>query len=243
MALAISNTASKTLLRHASPSTMTTGNTTQLGSVSFGKQLIQGPAPMMNKSRLESFSDGVISVSLTLMLYHIELPAEFTLNGLWQQAHTFLGYVLSFVYVGIYWSNHHHMFQLVGSIDGRIMWANLNLLFWLTMIPLTTTWAGKSGFLEFPTAVYAFALFMCAVSYWVLERTIIAWEGPDSVLARTIGRDLKRRISLPVYALAIASSFYSSMVAFAILAAMAALWFVPDAKIERQVLQRHADEP
>jgi uncharacterized membrane protein len=197
----------------------------------------------MNKGRLEGFSDGVIAVSLTLMLYQIGLPAEFTLNGLSQEAHTFFGYVLSFVYVGIYWSNHHHMFQLVGGINGRIMWANLHLLFWLTMIPLTTTWAGKSGFMAFPTALYAFVLFMCAVSYWVLERTVIASEGALSVLARTIGNDLKRKVSLPVYALAIACSFYSSFVAFAILTAMAVLWFVPDAKIEHRVLGQHADEP
>jgi uncharacterized membrane protein len=99
----------------------------------------------MNKSRLESFSDGVISVSLTLMLYQIQLPAEFTWSGLWKEAHNFFGYVLSFIYVGIYWNNHHHLFQMVRGINGRIMWANLNLLFWLTMIPITTTWAGKSG--------------------------------------------------------------------------------------------------
>jgi uncharacterized membrane protein len=197
----------------------------------------------MNKSRLESFSDGVIAVSLTLMLYQLEVPADFTLNGLWQEAGTFFGYVLSFVYVGIYWSNHHHMFQLVGGINGRIMWANLHLLFWLTMIPLTTTWAGKSGFLALPTALYAFVLFMCAVAYWVLERTILASEGADSALARTIRQDMKRKVSLPAYALAIACSFYSTILAFAILTVMAVLWFVPDAKIERRVLGQHADEP
>jgi uncharacterized membrane protein len=177
------------------------------------------------------------------MLYQLGVPADFTLNGLWQEAHTFFGYVLSFVYVGIYWSNHHHMFQLVGSINGRIMWANLHLLFWLTMIPLTTTWAGKSGFLAFPTALYAFVLFMCAVAYWMLERIIIASEGAGSELARTIGKDMKRKVSLPVYALAIACSFYSTVLALTILTAMAALWFVPDSKIEQRVLGQHADEP
>ena len=170
------------------------------------------------------------------------MPADFTLDGLWHEAPTFFGYVLSFIYVGIYWSNHHHMFQLVGGINGRIMWANLHLLFWLTMIPLTTTCAGKSSFLALPTALYAFVLFMCAVAYWVLERIVIASEGAQSELARTIGNDLKRKVSLPVYALAIACSFYSTFLAFAILTAMAVLWFVPDAKIERRVLGQHADE-
>jgi uncharacterized membrane protein len=196
----------------------------------------------MDKSRLESFSDSIIAVSLTLMLYQLGVPADFTLNGLWQEAHTFFGYVLSFVYVGIYWSNHHHMFQLVGGINGRIMWANMHLLFWLTLIPLTTTWAGKSGFLAVPTALYAFVLFMCSASYWLLERTVIASEGAGSALARTIGQDFKRRVSMPVYALAVACSFYSTVLALTILSLMAALWCVPDAKIERRVLGQHADE-
>jgi len=200
-------------------------------------------AAAMNKSRLESFSDGVISVSLTLMLYQIQLPSEFTWNGLWKEAHNFFGYVLSFIYVGIYWNNHHHMFQVVRGINGRIMWANLNLLFWLTMIPITTTWAGKSGLLAFPTALYAAVLFMCAASYWMLERVIIVSEGRDSALASTIGKDLKGKISLPVYALAIAVSFYSTTAAFTIFTAMAALWFWPDSRIEKYLAQQGGKQP
>jgi uncharacterized membrane protein len=195
----------------------------------------------MNKGRLESFSDGVISVSLTLMLYQIQLPAEFTWNGLRVEAPHFLGYVLSFIYVGIYWNNHHHLFQVVSGINGKIMWANLNLLFWLTMIPIATTWAGKSDLLALPTALYALVLFMCAASYWALGRTIIAEEGNGSALARTLGRDLKGKLSLPVYALAVGVSFCSSIAAFAILTAMAALWFFPDARIERY-LREQADK-
>ena len=189
----------------------------------------------MNKSRLESFSDGVISVSLTLMLYQIQLPAEFTWSGLWKEAHNFFGYVLSLT--------HHHLFQMVRGINGRVMWANLNLLFWLTMIPITTTWAGKSGLQALPTALYAGVLFMCAVSYWVLERVIIASEGKDSVLAGTLGKDLKGKISLPVYALAIAVSFYSTMAAFFIFSAMAALWFLPDSRIEKYLAQQDGKQP
>lgn len=197
----------------------------------------------MNKSRLESFSDGVISVSLTLMLYQIQLPAEFTWSGLWKEAHNFFGYVLSFIYVGIYWNNHHHLFLVVRGINGRIMWANLNLLFWLTMIPITTTWAGRSGLLALPTALYAAVLFMCALSYWGLERVIIASEGRDSVLARTLGKDLKGKLSLPVYALAIGVSFYSTMAAFLIFTAMAVLWFLPDSRIEKYLAQRDDGQP
>jgi len=190
----------------------------------------------INKSRLESFSDGVIAVSLTLMLYQIQLPAEFNWHGVRAEARHFFGYVLSFIYVGIYWNNHHHLFQVVRGINGKIMWANLNLLFWLTMVPITTTWTGKSEFSEVPTALYAFVLFMCAVSYWILQRLIMASEGNGSSLARAIGKDLKGRVSLVVYALAIMVSFYSSIAATIILIAMAAFWFLPDSRIERYLL-------
>lgn len=197
----------------------------------------------MNKSRLESFSDGVISVSLTLMLYQIQLPAEFTWRGLLAEAHNFWGYVLSFVYVGIYWNNHHHLFHLVGHINGKIMWANLNLLFWLTMIPITTTWAGRSGLLAFPTALYALVLLMCAISFWALQRFIIASQGRDSALAAVLGKDLKGKVSISVYALAVVCSFYSTPVAFSIFTAMAALWFLPDARIERYLSDRDGNKP
>lgn len=197
----------------------------------------------MNKSRLESFSDGVISVSLTLMLYQIQLPTEFTMGALMAEANQFWAYVLSFVYVGIYWSNHHHLFQVVRGINGRIMWANLNLLFWLTMIPITTTWAQKSELQAFPTALYAFVLFICAFSYWLLQRMIMAYEGEDSVLAKTIGRDVKGTISLLVYALAIVVSFFSTIAAFSIFTAMAVLWFFPDPRIEKYLIDQEARKP
>lgn len=197
----------------------------------------------INKSRLESFSDGVISVSLTLMLYQIQLPAEFNWDGVRAEARHFFGYVLSFVYVGIYWNNHHHLFQVVRGINGKVMWANLNLLFWLTMIPITTTWTGKSGFAEVPTALYAFVLFMCSISYWILQRVILALEGQGSSLAGAIGKDLKGRLSLVVYALAIAASFYSSIAATVILIAMAAFWFLPDSRIERYLSRQDGRKP
>lgn len=197
----------------------------------------------INKSRLESFSDGVISVSLTLMLYQIQFPAEFNWDGVRAEAHHFFGYVLSFIYVGIYWNNHHHLFQMVRGINGKVMWANLNLLFWLTMIPITTTWTGKSEFSEVPTALYAFVLFMCAISYWVLQRVIMALEGNGSSLAGALGKDLKGKLSLVVYALAIMASFYSSIAATFILIAMAAFWFFPDSRIERYLLRKDGEQP
>lgn len=197
---------------------------------------------IISKNRLESFSDGVISVSLTLMLFQLQVPEGFTLRDILNNATNFFGYVLSFVYVGIYWNNHHHLFQVTRGINGRIMWANLHLLFWLSMIPFTTTWTGKSGFAEAPTAIYAFVLFMCSVSYSLLTRLIMNHDGEHSALRQAIGNDLKGKLSLPIYALAILASFFSSAASFFILTLMAGVWFAPDSRIEKYLLGNKTHE-
>lgn len=197
----------------------------------------------ISKNRLESFSDGVISVSLTLMLFQLQVPEGFSLRDILNNAYNFFGYVLSFVYVGIYWNNHHHLFQVARGINGKIMWANLHLLFWLSMIPFTTTWTGKSGFAETPTAMYAFVLFMCAVSYSLLTRLIMNYDGEQSALRQAIGNDLKGNLSLPIYALAILVSFFSSVASFFILTLMAGVWFAPDSRIEKYLLGNKTHEP
>jgi len=196
----------------------------------------------INKNRLESFSDGVISVSLTLMLFQLQVPEGFSLQDILKNTYNFFGYVLSFVYVGIYWNNHHHLFKVAHGIDGKIMWANLHLLFWLSMIPLTTTWTWRSAFAETPTAIYAFVLFMCSVSYSLLTKLIINHDGEHSALRQAIGNDLKGKISLPIYALAILASFFSSVASFLILTLMAGAWFAPDSRIEKYLLDNKTHE-
>lgn len=190
----------------------------------------------ISKNRVESFSDGVIAVSLTLMLFQLQVPEGFSLKDILGNAYNFFGYVLSFIYVGIYWNNHHHLFKVARGINGRIMWANLHLLFWLTMVPFTTTWTWKSDFAQTPTAMYAFVLFMCSVSYSLLTKLILSSGGEHSELRQAIGSDLKGKLSIPIYAVAIAASFFSSAASFSILTVMAGVWFFPDSRIERYLL-------
>ena len=192
----------------------------------------------MPKTRIEAFSDGVIAIIITIMVLEMKVPHGSEWSALTPLLPVFLSYALSFIYVGIYWNNHHHMLHAVKTIAGPAMWANLHLLFWLTMIPITTTWTGKSDFSAIPTALYAFVLFMCAIAYWILERVIIATEGKDSSLAGTIGKDLKGRLSLAVYALTVGVSFFSTTAATLILIGMAAFWFCPDSRIEKYLLVR-----
>ncbi|KAF7962228.1 hypothetical protein AWV80_24090 [Cupriavidus sp. UYMU48A] len=190
----------------------------------------------INKGRLESFSDGVIAVSLTLMLFQLQVPDGFALQDILKNAYNFFGYVLSFVYVGIYWNNHHHLFKIAHGINGTIMWANLHLLFWLSMIPFATTWTGKSSFAEVPTAIYGFVLLMCSISYSLLTKLIIKFEGEHSELGQAIGRDLKGKLSIPIYALAILTSLFNTAASFLILTVMAGIWFAPDSRIEKYLL-------
>jgi uncharacterized membrane protein len=187
----------------------------------------------METSRLEAFSDGVIAVIITIMVLDLKVPHGSDLRALGSDLPTFITYVLSFINVGIYWNNHHHMLHATKRINGRIMWANLHLLFWLSLVPFTTGWAGENRFASVPTAAYGFVLMMSAIAYTLLQTEIVAYNGTDSKLAQAIGNDWKGKISLASYVLSLPLAFVAPMVSAALFVAVAALWFVPDRRIER----------
>lgn len=194
----------------------------------------------MNKSRLEAFSDGVLAIVITIMVLELRVPEEPSWSALRDVAPTFLTYLLSFVYVGIYWNNHHHMLQLAGPVSGGVLWANLHLLFWLSLLPFATGWMDDTGFAQPPTAVYGFVLLMAALAYWVLERALIGRQGPDGPLARALGGDWKGKASPVLYAVGIAASFWEPFVAVGLYAAVALVWLVPDRRLERFVADHQA---
>jgi uncharacterized membrane protein len=187
----------------------------------------------MSKTRLEAFSDGVLAIIITIMVLELHAPHEGTLEALESVAVPFVSYVLSFVYVGIYWNNHHHMLHAARLVSGPVLWANLNLLFWLSLFPFVTDWMGESRWAALPTAAYGAALFMAAIAYWILQQTIIRQEGSESVLKRAVGRDLKGKLSPVFYIAGICVSFWHPVVSAAIYAAVALMWLVPDRRIER----------
>jgi uncharacterized membrane protein len=188
----------------------------------------------MSKGRLEAFSDGVIAILITIMVLELRVPHRADPAALRELLPVFLAYVLSFVYLGIYWTNHHHMLQLTRRVSGRVLWANLHLLFWLSLVPFVTGWMGENGNAPFPTACYGVVLMLAGVAYLILQRSIIAAEGEESRLAPAIGRDLKGKLSAVMYALAIPLSFVQVVIADAIYVAMALLWLVPDPRLERR---------
>ncbi|MGZ4975230.1 MAG: TMEM175 family protein, partial [Limisphaerales bacterium] len=161
----------------------------------------------MHKGRLEAFSDGVFAIIITIMVLELRAPVEAGFSALRPLLPVFLSYILSYLYIGIYWNNHHHMFQVTTHTNGRILWANLHLLFWISLFPFVTEWAGKNHYATWPTALYGVILFMAAVAYWVLQNTIIKHQGHDSVLAKAIGRDWKGKMSIVIYAVAVALAF------------------------------------
>lgn len=187
----------------------------------------------MGPSRLEAFSDGVLAIVITIMVLELHAPHAASLAALRPLAPVLASYVLSFVYVGIYWNNHHHMLHLTRHVDGRILWANLHLLFWLSLVPFVTGWMGENDFAPVPTAAYGAMLLMGALAYWILQRTIIASQGADSPLARAVGRDAKGKLSPVVYLVAIPLAFVRPWLAGALYVAVALLWLVPDRRIER----------
>ena len=192
----------------------------------------------MTRARLEAFSDGVIAILITIMVLELRIPQGATLDALRPVLPVFLAYVLSFVVLGIYWNNHHHMFHLVDSIGGGILWANLHLLFWLSLIPVTTGWIGANGSAPWPTAVYGIVLLFAAIAYTILVYTIIAHQGEHSKLAAAVQDDLKGKGSVLIYALAVALAFVKPALADALYVAVALIWFIPDRRIESR-LQRH----
>jgi uncharacterized membrane protein len=191
-------------------------------------------------SRLEAFSDGVIAILITIMVLELKTPEGTTLEALRPMVPTLLTYLLSFIFLGIYWNNHHHMFHATQRVSGSVLWANLHLLFWLSLIPFVTDWLGHNHGTPWPTAVYGVVLLMSAVAYTLLQYRIIAVQGPESPLASAVGGDVKGKISVVLYVLAIPLAFVRAWIADAIFVTVALMWLVPDRRIERN-LQEHAE--
>ena len=187
----------------------------------------------MVKGRLEAFSDGVIAIIITIMVLELKIPHESDLAALRPLIPTFLSYVLSFVNVGIYWNNHHHLFQAVRQVNGRTLWANLHLLFWLSLFPFATAWMGENHFASLPVALYGVVLLLAAIAYFILTRTLIFHHGKDSTLATALGRDFKGKVSVLIYAVAIPLAFAKSWLACALYVLVAVMWLIPDRRIEK----------
>ena len=192
----------------------------------------------MKTTRLEAFSDGVLAIIITIMVLELKVPHAVELAALKPVLPVLLSYVLSFIYLGIYWNNHHHLFQATEEVSGGILWANLHLLFWLSLFPFTTAWMGENHLAAIPTAIYGFVLLMAAIAYYILQRTIIAKEGRESLLAQAVGRDWKGKLSPLLYLAAIPLAFVSSWIAAGLYVFVALLWFIPDPRIEREIEKR-----
>jgi uncharacterized membrane protein len=188
----------------------------------------------MNKNRLEAFSDGVIAILITIMVLEFRTPEGATSEALWPLRPVFLAYVLSFVYLGIYWNNHHHMFQLVELINGKILWANLHLLFWLSLVPFATAWMGENHFAPLPTAIYGIVLISAAVAYSILVWGLLA-DGVNPKLAQALGRDIKGKVSIVFYAVAIRLAFVNVWIADGLYVLVAMMWLIPDRRIEKRI--------
>jgi uncharacterized membrane protein len=191
----------------------------------------------MSKGRLEAFSDGVIAILITIMVLELKVPHGADLEALRPLLPVFLTYVLSFIFLGIYWNNHHHMFQAAGAINGKILWANLHLLFWLSLIPFVTGWMGENHFSPLPTAVYGVVLLLAAIAYTILQNLIVQQQGANSRLAAALGADLKAKFSLLLYAVAIPSAFVHQWIADGLYVLVALIWLVPDRRIESKLNQ------
>jgi len=189
--------------------------------------------PRMPKGRVEAFSDGVIAIIITIMVLELKAPHEEGLDALKPLWPVFLSYVLSFIYIGIYWNNHHHMFHSVKHVKGSVLWANLHLLFWLSLTPFTTAWMGENHFAPVPVAVYGVGLFLSAIAYTILVRTLISAHGRDSEFAARIGSDFKGYVSIALYVAAIALAFVSQKLAMVLFFVVAMIWLIPDRRFEK----------
>jgi uncharacterized membrane protein len=189
----------------------------------------------MNKGRLEAFSDGVMAIIITIMVLEMKVPHGDSLSVLAPLLPVFLSYTLSFVYLGIYWNNHHHMLYATRHIRGSVLWANLHLLFWLSLVPFVTGWMGENHFAPVPTSLYGLVLLMAAIAYWILEQTILRCEGPDSLLRAAVGADWKGKLSPLFYLAAIPSAFVHGAISGALYVAVALMWLIPDRRIERML--------
>jgi uncharacterized membrane protein len=192
----------------------------------------------MPKARLEAFSDGVLAIIITIMVLDLHIPHGEQLAALKPELPVFFCYVLSFVYIGIYWNNHHHMLHAARHVSGGVLWANLHLLFWLSLLPFVTGWMGENSFAATPTALYGFVLWMAGIAYWILERALISVEAKESMLARAIGKDRKGKLSVVLYASAIPLAFVNRWIAQVMYVLVALMWLVPDRRIERVMASR-----
>ncbi len=189
----------------------------------------------MTKNRLEAFSDGVLAIIITIMVLELKVPHGEEMQALLPLWPRFLSYVLSFLYLGIYWNNHHHMLHATERINGSILWANLHLLFWLSLIPFVTGWMGENHFAKVPTGLYGGVLLLAAIAYWMLQQAIIREQGRDSMLARAIGKDWKGKVSPALYIVAIVSSLLNPAISGSIYLLVALIWLIPDRRIEREI--------
>lgn len=187
----------------------------------------------MGKTRLEAFSDGVLAIIITIMVLELKVPHSADLSALAALLPVFLSYVLSFIYIGIYWNNHHHLLHTVSTVNGGLLWANLHLLFWLSLFPFATGWMGENHFAAVPSALYGFVLLMAAIAYWILQRSIVRSQGQGSLLARALGKDWKGKLSPVFYLLAIPSAFVSPWISESLYVLVALMWLVPDHRIEK----------
>jgi uncharacterized membrane protein len=189
----------------------------------------------MEKGRLEAFSDGVIAILITIMVLELRPPASADLAALLPLIPICLSYVLSFVYLAIYWNNHHHLFQAVQRVNGRVLWANMHLLFWLSMVPFVTAWMGENNFAAWPVALYGMVLLLAACAYFLLVRSLLSLHGQTSTLAAAVGSDFKGKISIVIYAVAVLLAFLLPLVSCALYVLVAVIWFIPDQRIERAI--------
>ncbi len=197
----------------------------------------------MRAGRLEAFSDGVIAILITVMVLELRTPSGPTWRALGADAPVLLAYLLSFVYLGIYWNNHHHTFRLVSRVTGGVLWANLHLLFWLSLVPFVTAWMSENRFETVPTAAYGIVLLLAAVAFFVLQRTLLRVQGPSSRLAAAVGRDLKGRLSPVLYVAGIALTFVNQWLGIGLYAIVALIWLVPDGRVERELAHGSSREP
>ncbi len=197
----------------------------------------------MEKNRLEAFSDGVLAIIITIMVLELKVPHGEGLEAVIPLLPVFLSYVLSFIYIGIYWNNHHHMLHTVKRVKGPILWANLHLLFWLSLIPFATGWMGENHFSSTPSMIYGVVLFMAALAYWVLQNLIIASQGEESLLKKAVEQDWKGKLSLVLYLLAIVVAPWANWLSMSIYVRVALLWLIPDKRIEKVLFERQQGQP
>jgi uncharacterized membrane protein len=196
----------------------------------------------MGKNRLEAFSDGVIAILITIMVLELKVPHDPEFRALIPLWPVFMSYVLSFVYIGIYWNNHHHMLHAVKEVSGGVLWANLHLLFWLSLIPFVTAWMGENHFETGPTAAYGFVLFMCATAYSLLARGLVEHHEKNAALAEALGKDFKGKISIVLYLAGVALAWFAAWLGFIVYAAVAVMWLIPDRRIEAKVVEEIEQE-